>query len=244
MLNKLPIRQFIAAFTIFSASISVAEVSTVTFEPYSINYKAKIEGFNVKANRSLKKLENNQYKLIQEAKASMMKLTESSTFQLHDGKPIETLNYSYVRKVIGFNKKYRIDFSDQAKTATYKEKKETKTLNDNGRTLFSLLSYQSEIRRRLLAGETNLSLPIISKGRIRAYTFDIAGQEKLKTKLGLIDCIKIVRKRTRKQKETTIWLAKNWQYNIVKIEHKEEGSVKYRLDVDSGSIAGKKIQAD
>lgn len=206
---------------------------------YTMHYEAEVEGFDVKIERQLTALTNQQYRIEQVAKAALMRLIERSEFTIKDSQLL-TENYLYLRKVWGFNKKYQVNWQGP-KSATHHYKKDKTSLKSDNR-LYSLLSYQTEIRRRLLAGNTDLQLNLVSKNRVRDYLFEVAGQETINTKAGKLDTIKIVRDRKGKDKKTTIWLAKDFQYVIIKIMHYEDGELKYRLDFDNGTLAGKTIK--
>lgn len=205
---------------------------------YNMHYEAEIEGFDVQIERQLTQIGKQQFRVTQEATARFMSLNEKSDFSLQNGLLV-TQNYSYKRRVFGFNKDYSVNWQTP-KRAIHKHKKEQKTLNSPS-TLYSLLSYQTEIRRRLLAGNTDLHLNLVSKSRVRDYNFELAGEEAIRTKTGTLNTVKIVRNRPGKDKKTTIWLAKDFQYVIIRIMHYEDGSLKYRLDFDHGTLAGVNI---
>lgn len=204
-----------------------------------MHYEAEVEGFDVEIERQLKALGKQQYSVEQTAKAALMRLIERTEFNIKDGQLL-TNNYSYLRKVWGFNKEYKVTWQTPFTATHHYEEEKTQLKSET--PLYSLLSYQIEIRRRLLAGNNNLDLDLVSKDRIRDYHFDIAGEEVIKTAVGELNTVKIVRKRPGKDKKTTIWLAKDFQYVIIKIRHYEDNELKYRLDFDRGTLAGKPIK--
>jgi len=112
---------------------------------------------------------------------------------------------------------------------------------------FDSLTYQERIRFDLIhsQGKSIGGLyPVLEKERIRDYEFEMKGSEIIDSPLGKIDCLKIVRVRKNSDKQTTVWLAKQWQYIIVKIEHREKDKASYELNIKNGSINGKEIAAN
>jgi hypothetical protein len=215
-------------------------------QPYELEYKAEIEGFNVTTIRSLKVTGDKRYQLAQRSKAFLVSLDEVSDFHINAQQQLITENYSYSRRAAGFSKKYNVEFAKNGKNAEYREKKNHKSIQSD-EYLFSLLSYQTEIRRQLLAGNQQaLKFEIIDKDRSRDYTFSYVGEQTISTALGNIQCVKIQRLRSsnKSNKHTVIWLAKDWGYSIVKIEHSEDGKLKYHLDLESGKVGGEAIHGD
>lgn len=220
--------------------------SQITFSanltPYEIEYEAEIHGYDITAVRTLSVLDNGKYHIHQKASTFLMSMTESSEFSITDQPSIISHDYHFQQKILGHNQRYEIDFSKGAKNARYIEGKQTLDFSSD-QIIYSPLSYQEEIRHRLLgSGKANLSFEIIDDDRKRFYSFSYKGEEVLETPLGKINCVKIERYQEKKQKRTIIWLGKDFEYSLMKIEHFKQGKLKYRMDINKGSLNGKAIK--
>jgi hypothetical protein len=80
------------------------------------------------------------------------------------------------------------------------------------------LSYQLALRRDLLAGKNQFSYWIADGGKIKNYQFRIVGNETITTPLGTFNTIKIKRLPIPGKENVTLWLAKQWDYQVIKVE--------------------------
>lgn len=80
------------------------------------------------------------------------------------------------------------------------------------------------LRQALKAGNKNLTFTVAEEDKLKDYTFVILGEERLKTKLGLMDVIK-VEHTSRKGAKTTFWLAKKLDYVPVKMTQLRKGKL-------------------
>jgi hypothetical protein len=241
--SALSIRSNIALTAVFFFTINLLSLSSFALSPYEIEYEAEIEGYDITAVRKLEKLGDEQYRISQTASTFLMNVSEASDFSIENQQLI-TQNYSYQRNIIAHNKSYQVDFSDHAKKALYRDDNETQNIQSNT-ALFSLITYQTEIRRRLLGANANnsaLHFDLVDKDKKRFYSFSVKGEEKLKTTLGEINCIKIERIDNKRKKKTEIWLAIDYEYSLIAIKHFKNNELKYRLDINKGNIAGKAIK--
>ncbi len=81
----------------------------------------------------------------------------------------------------------------------------------------------------LLMEDTASGKPLIykvaNKGKLHTYTFKKLGNETLQVPAGSFNSIKIQRKDPEGNRDTTVWLAPELNYGIVKIRHNEDGDV-------------------
>lgn len=76
-----------------------------------------------------------------------------------------------------------------------------------------------------LAAGKPLSYKVTNKGKLHTYTFNKLGKETLQTSAGQFACEKIQRNDPEGNRQTTVWLAPELNYGIVKIRHNEDGEV-------------------
>lgn len=96
------------------------------------------------------------------------------------------------------------------------------------------LIYQLAIMYDLNAGNNNLLYKVADGGAMKTYQMKIAGEERLVTELGVFHTVKVVRKT--KNRETTMWCARELQFLPVKIEQRrnDDGPVTANLVELSG----------
>lgn len=70
-----------------------------------------------------------------------------------------------------------------------------------------------------------LSYKVVRQGKLHTFSFKRLGKETLQVPAGRFECEKIQRKDPEGNRDTTVWLAPELNYGIVKIRHNEDGDV-------------------
>jgi len=170
------------------------------------------------------------------------KITERTQLNNITGsyKPV---SYDYIHQGSKKNRNRSIAFDWQNKTANINNrgKRSSFAIADDVADSFSL---QLKIMSNLDDNNRQLDYNIIHKGQLKAYQFEILGEDIADTAAGNFKAIKW--KRTRKQgKRTTImWLAPELHYLPVRIQHIEKDGTNFSLTLShvSGAITkGKKF---
>ena len=107
------------------------------------------------------------------------------------------------------------------------------------------LSYQLQLRHTLLNDPESLpslAYKIADRDKIKQYQFEIIGEEKRDTPLGLLNTVKIKVIRSNKKRTTYIWFAPQWQYLLVHLEQYENNKKEFSIQVASAEINGEKVQ--
>ncbi|MBS0288551.1 MAG: DUF3108 domain-containing protein [Proteobacteria bacterium] len=78
------------------------------------------------------------------------------------------------------------------------------------------------LRQALLNKSPSLEFMVAEQDKLKNYTFIVLGNERLQTKLGLLDTIK-VEHISRKGHRTTMWFAKKYEYLPVKMTQSRKG---------------------
>ncbi|MCP3675066.1 MAG: DUF3108 domain-containing protein [Gammaproteobacteria bacterium] len=232
----------IACLSIVTMLFSIVSLQAEELLPYELYYQSKIAKIKLKSVRTLKK-NGEGYQLKQVGKAMMSSISESSNFTLVDDNIIP-IQYDYHRKITAAGKKYRVSFDASQHTSTYSEKngKKSKTIEAPNR-VYDALNYQLQIRLDLqkFGSKYPLSEYIVSnRGRLKTYRFQYVKDEVLKTELGNLDTIVIERVRDKNNKITKMWMAKDWDYVLVKILH--EADSKNELNLQKGMVNNKAIK--
>ncbi|MFI4938403.1 MAG: DUF3108 domain-containing protein, partial [Candidatus Berkiellales bacterium] len=147
---------------------------------------------------------------------------ESSDFTWNNGK-IQPLNYYYNVREGKRRKKGNVLFDWQhQKVANYELKEPWESVIP--RDLQDKITQTLCLRQGLLLGQSNLNYTVAEEDKIKNYAFTILGKEHLKTKIGTLETIK-VQHISRKGAQTTLWLAKKYEYLPVKITQTRHGKL-------------------
>lgn len=212
---------------------------------YELHYASKVAGFNLSTLRSLKKTDSG-YRIDQNAKASLGHIKEYSEFNILEGE-IRSERYQYERSIMGAKRFHNLDFMPSKQQAIYTEKKGKKRqVVEIPEDVLDAMTYQLKIRLDLSRQGQNYphtQYVTVKKKGLKLYDFEYAGQERIKTKIGEFNTIKLSRIREPgDDKKTHMWLAKDWHFVLIRIEHQEDGD-SAQLDLSGGTVGGKPIKA-
>ena len=83
------------------------------------------------------------------------------------------------------------------------------------------LVYQLALMLDLEAGRRELVYTIADGGKIKTYSIDRIGREKVETPLGEFNAVKLERHKPNSKRRTTLWCAPSLHYLPVKVEYRE-----------------------
>ncbi|MNQ74052.1 hypothetical protein D3C85_888010 [compost metagenome] len=79
---------------------------------------------------------------------------------------------------------------------------------------------------------------------IETYDFRVLGEERVNTKAGVVDAIKVERVRdpTQSSRKTVLWFAKDWDFLLVRLHQVEKDGKEYQIMLKEGEVNGKQVQ--
>ena len=232
------LRAFALCIATLVSPIVMAANAPVTFDN---QYKAKLYGFNITVTNRLTQTAENQYDLLFKAESMLGSITEQSNMQWNPAQQtISPLHYSYARRSVGKDRTAELSFDWKNKTVTNNVQK-TSWQMDIAQKVQDKLSYQIQMQQDLLNGEKSFTYQIADGGRLKEYRFTIAGEEILDTPLGKVNTIKVKRSRDNDERVTYAWLAKNWNYLLVRLQQEEKGDA-YTIYIHKATVNGKTIE--
>jgi hypothetical protein len=194
-------------------------------KPYDATYTVHYNGFKVGEmhQRYLPQKDGNwllQTKMKTTGLVSWFKsdeVVESSVVGFETGMP-RPLSYTYHYTGNHKDVTEKLDFDWQKRTIT--------SLRDGKTEILPLRpgvqdkqSYQLAMRKALHKGVKDFVYSIAERGKIETYELQVVGEEPQVTTFGTVDTL-VVKKGT-----TTLWLAKDYDYLVVKIEQHEDGNI-------------------
>lgn len=210
-------------------------------------YKADYKGLPISAKgvRELSKTEDGSYLLSSKATALFATITESTEFEI-DGHQVRPIEYQYHRKGIGKKREAILNFDWDAKTVLNNVQNKPWTMDVPLGAMDKLL-YQFKLREDLLAAHQaeqpwpSLTYVIADGGRLKNYEFEVIGEEQIDTPIGPLNTIKATRVRDNRNRQSTFWLALDYDFLLVKFQQIEEDGDGFELLLREAEFNGKKL---
>ncbi len=224
---------------LLSMLASALSAGSFTIKPYSTTYQAQYDfllPFKGTATRELSKSESGEWVLAHHIKSPMIKLIETSRFNWQNNRPTP-LSYQYSQSTLTNKKKVLLEFDWAKMEATNKALDEPVIIALQTNTL-DKINYQLQLRKDLIEKGSMDTYSVADRKRIKEYQFETLGEELLQTAVGTLRTLKIRRARKPDAKrQTTIWLAKDWDYLVVQIQQ-IENSKSYTIQLAEGTLDG------
>jgi hypothetical protein len=105
-------------------------------------------------------------------------------------------------------------------------------------------SYQLALQEDVAAGKKSMNYQVVDGSDVDTYDFRVLGTEKVHTKAGMIDAIKVERVRdpTQNKRITVMWFAKDWDYLLVRLQQVETDGKEYNIMLLDGKVNGKTVK--
>ena len=223
-------------------STEPSENTTNFIKPYRVIYHANFDFFLAVEGTAIRQLErqkNGQWLLSHTVDSALLTLKETSLFdwQQQQAKP---QIYKLDQNSIGKKKSELLKFDWLNLQVHHYTDKPAGTVDIPANTL-DKLTYQLKIREDLANGEKLGIYTVAEKRKLKEYGFILLGSEQLDTPVGKLNTVKIKRDRGADSKrQTMLWLAKDWDYLLVKIGQQEKGK-NYEVVMTEGELDGQSI---
>ena len=233
-------RALLFAFALFA----LPAVHAADLQPFSASYTADWKQLPMSgtAERSLEKTADGTWKLSFKASMMIASLTEESTLTL-DKDTLLPQSYHFERGGLGKAKKADLDFDWTAKMVTGTDRGDAVKIPLN-RGMVDKSTYQLALQHDVAAGKKTMSYQVVDDGEVETYDFRVLGTEKVDTKAGKIDAIKVERVRdpTQSKRTTVMWFAKDWDYLLVRLQQVETDGKEYNIMLLDGTVNGKAVK--
>ncbi|MFT6552740.1 MAG: hypothetical protein ACJA1I_002797 [Zhongshania marina] len=207
--------------------------------PYQAEYKISSNSLSTNATRTLSKKGNN-WLLSQHAKLMFIKVSEESVIE-DSANGLRPLHYEYENNMSSKqDQSIKFDWaSSSASDKKYRKPWSSEISDDTFDQLGAQLKMREMMINNRLKNEINLS--VVNRGKHKTYTVKQLNEETIDSAVGKLRTVKLLRSRPGSSSETTIWLAKDWNYLIVKLEQREDDEV-YSLELLKASLDGKTVE--
>ncbi|MYM65000.1 DUF3108 domain-containing protein [Pseudomaricurvus sp. HS19] len=217
----------------------VTSVATAaTPKPFSADYKARYGSLSVDASRSLTMGKDRQMEFRFAARHWLADIDERSLAQWDDEHfQLRPQTYSYNRTGLGRDRTALLTFDhDQGKVTNNVQNKPWSM--DVPTDVQDKLSYQLQLRADLINGKELMEYQVADGGRLKTYRFAVEGEEVIDTPVGRLNTVRVKRLRKDNDRVTLIWLARDWDYLIVRIQQTEDDGKYYEINLTSAKLDG------
>ena len=212
-------------------------------KPFSASYTADWKQVPISgtAGRSLKALDDGRWELNFKASMLVAALDETSTFRLENGAFLPQ-TYRFDRSGLGKAKQIELDFDWSQKQVLGNDRGEQVRFPLN-RGLLDKSTYQLALQHDVAAGKQSVSYQVVDGDEIETYDFRVLGEERVRTRAGLVDAIKVERVRdpTQSSRKTVLWFAKDWNYLLVRLYQVEKDGKEYQIMLKDGEVDGRTV---
>ena len=229
------------AFYLFCGSLSGDEISS-----YSLHYLASANGIKGNAQRTLTRIDASTFELTNtlEAKVAgqlITSLKETSKVELFENS-IRPILYSMQQSgITQASLEIDYDWSDMLITTDDLQQLSRRKLRTN---IFDQLSHQLILQQQITESNTELTFTIINKGDFEIYSYEILGEEKITTPLGIFESIKVARLYgENSRRETIFWLAPDIGGILLRAEQTTQPGISVFLEIQSGTVNGIPVSA-
>jgi hypothetical protein len=207
--------------------------------PYQAEYKISSNSLTTTATRSLRK-QNNNWLLSQHAKLVFIRVSEESVIEDSDD-GLRPLHYEYSNNMSS-RQDQSIDFNWTTQSAAdrkYRKPWSSKISADTFDQLGAQLVMREALMYDRLGGE--ISQTVVNRGKHKTYTIKKIGEETIGSPAGKLRTVKLLRSRPGSSNETIVWLAKDWNYLIVRLEQREDDDI-YSLELIKATLNGAAVK--
>ncbi len=213
--------------------------------PYEAVYQAKALGISATATRRQSISDEQQYTLENSLSlvvlgANVGSVTETSEFVWNDSQ-IVPLHYRYVQTGISAsNEEVFFDWNNSLAISQSDEESWEVALSDG---VLDKLSFSVQIGQDIAERElAQFQYNVVDEDKIDEHLYRISSEEVLETPLGKLNTIKIERVRAAEsRRRTTVWLAKDWDYLLVRLEQVSGSGTETQLSLESATMDGEPV---
>jgi hypothetical protein len=227
------------------ALLALPAVQAADLQPYSATYTADWKQLPMSggtAERTLTKNANDTWSLSFKASMMIASLTEVSTLKV-DKDTLLPQTYDFERGGLGKSKKVDMTFDWAAKVINGTDRGTAFTVPLN-RGILDKSTYQLALQNDVAAGKKSMSYQVVDGDEVDTYDFRVLGSEKVATKAGQVDAIKVERVRdpTQSKRITVMWFAKDWDYLLVRLQQVENDGKEYNIMLQDGTVNGRTVK--
>ena len=192
------------------------------------------------AERKLVRQPDGTWQLTFNAEMLFYSFSEQSQFTLDENNRIQPISYQLKKGALGKDRQASVKFDWKRKQADSREDNDQWKLAIHPGDL-DKISYQLQLQEDMRQGRKDLHYQVVNENERDNYQFLVENEETLDTPLGPIKTIRLKMQRDNNKRQTWIWLAKDWNYMLVKLRQLEKNK-EYVITLKEASVEGKALK--
>ena len=236
--------KILGAFALLTCLLTTSAHSSEP-RPYDATYTAKALGFSATAFRRQTLTAPEHFTLENSLSLTVLganvgTLNETSEFRWEDG-TIVPLHYEYAQTGLSASVE-SIEFDWENDLAESNSNDESWQLELSPGVL-DKLSYSVQIGQDILSKDLEeFRYEVLDEDQFDDHLYQITATEVLDTPLGRLNTVKIERIRSSEsRRSTTVWLASDWDYLLVRLEQVSSSGTETELSIDTATMGGEPI---
>lgn len=213
---------------------------SVSLAPHQAIYTSSAKGISAELKQTLKNLGSDHWQLHNRVSMLLAGFEEQASFSENNGTIVPS-KYHYQNQ-LSRKRDSKLNFNWRNNTVTdslHGNKPLTVPAN-----ALDKLSFQMQLRLDFLNQNTPFneqSYLLVDKKRLKNYQIKYLGDEIIDTPAGTFNAIKLEQRRPGKDKSTLIWLARDWDYFILRIRRMDKAKTSYQVELKQATIDGRPI---
>ncbi len=217
-----------------------AAVNADSLKPYKAIYSTKVRGISAEMEQTLSKNDQQQWQVRSYASILFASVEERATFTEAEHQ-LTPLSYDYINKMSS-KRNSELAFNPEQKTVI--DRLHSKTPLKLPESSYDKISFQTQLMLDLLNTPdfSQKTYHLVDRTKYKTYEVIKLGEEMINTPLGRFNAVKLEQRRPGKDKYTLLWLAKDWDYFLLRIVRIDEGEKEYQIDLKEGELDGQPIK--
>ena len=214
--------------------------------PFDAHYQAKALGMSASASRRQSVTDEGNFLLENRISLTILganigTVVEASEFRWQQNQ-VQALHYHYDQSGISSSHE-SIDFDWEQNRAHSRSDDESWDL-DIGAGVLDKLSYSVRLAQDLRQpGVSEFHYRVLDEDEIKEHIYRVLAEEVLSTPLGKLNTVKVERVREDDSpRSTTVWLARDWDYLLVRLEQVSRSGTKTELMLESATVADSEVK--
>lgn len=238
LLGALLAQASLAANTTRVEAHAPANEVTLKLAPYQAVYGSNVGGIDAEMKQTLKKTDTDLWQLHNTISFMFIGFEEKATF-IASGGDTTAQTYRYHNK-ISSSRNSDLSFDWKNSSVMDREKDQRRLGIPAG--AMDKLSFQVQLRMDLLNEGENFkqkTYQLIDYNRVKTYLVSRLGEETITTSAGTFKAVKVKQQRPGKDRYTLIWLARDYDNFVLRIQRIDRGEADYQVDLKRAVVAGK-----
>ena len=250
--SYLPLLTLVLAVSGLPPAQASSDLAELAATPFEVEYEARYRGFRAQGGALQREIEPGVYQMTTMVElrllgARITGIEEESRFSIDDGQ-VRSSYYSFEQSGAGSRSRSQQFDWDKA-TVDYTVNEDSAQMPLEGPDIegpvLDELNAMLYLRHQVSQGATEIHYQAFDVDEIDDFLYRVTGEERVETPLGEFDAVVVERIRDPDSKRsTTLWLAKNWAYLLVKLEQIDSKDRKIEMLVKNASVGGRALSSE